>query len=323
VPAVVTRIAYDQAAKKLLGGALDAGGRVTAQQEVASEARWIDVWFEPDPRGPVPPGLLGRMVRVARGAPSAFEVFHNGPRLMQAFACLGKLLSMVQRSQRRTRPRRKRSSSSERRRNKDPMPCLWLVSAGRPTAVLRGLEMVPLRDWPAGFYRTTLRELPVFSVVVAELPRENDTLLLRLMGARKVLRRALEDLRVLPTGSWELAAASEAVSVLHSYAVEAANTDPEDKAIIMTATQIYEKIKDEGRKEGRKEGREEGRKEGREEGRKEGREELLLRLLAQRFGKLPAKVVARIHAADSAQLDRWGERVISAATLEEIFAKRG
>ena len=81
---------------------------------------------------------------------------------------------------------------------------------------------------------------------------------------------------------------------------------PDDRAILMTATQIYEKIKDEGRKEGRK----------------EGREALLLRQLERGFGELPAEIVARIHSASSAQLDRWGEKLVTATTLEEIFDAR-
>jgi len=58
---------------------------------------------------------------------------------------------------------------------------------------------------------------------------------------------------------------------------------------------------------------------GRQEGRKEGEFNLLLRQLRARFGELPAAVVTRIEAADIDELERWGERVLSARTLAEVL----
>ena len=55
----MTRIPYDQAAKKIVAGALEEAGEVEIQHEVATEPQWIDVWFEPNPGGHAPPGLLG------------------------------------------------------------------------------------------------------------------------------------------------------------------------------------------------------------------------------------------------------------------------
>jgi flagellar biosynthesis/type III secretory pathway protein FliH len=66
--------------------------------------------------------------------------------------------------------------------------------------------------------------------------------------------------------------------------------------------------------------RDEGLQEGLKEGRKEGECTLLLRLLRARFGELSAAVVARINAAEAADLERWGERVLAAQTLAEVFA---
>ena len=46
---------------------------------------------------------------------------------------------------------------------------------------------------------------------------------------------------------------------------------------------------------------------------------MLLRQLHARFGELPEVTVARIEAADSADLERWGERVLGAQTLAEVI----
>ena len=71
--------------------------------------------------------------------------------------------------------------------------------------------------------------------------------------------------------------------------------------------------------QGRQEGRQEGYQDGRHDGRKEGELNLLLRLLRARFGELPAAAVTRIEAADIAELEQWGERVLSARTLAEVL----
>ena len=46
----------------------------------------------------------------------------------------------------------------------------------------------------------------------------------------------------------------------------------------------------------------------------------LQRQLVRRFGALPTDIVGRIAAANSAQLEVWGDRVLDADSLEEVFA---
>jgi len=77
----------------------------------------------------------------------------------------------------------------------------------------------------------------------------------------------------------------------------------------------------EGEERGRTEGRTEGRAEGRTEGRVEGEYRLLSKQLERRFGPLPALLAARLEAAGSAELERWGVRLLSAQSLEEVFAE--
>uniref|UniRef100_UPI003D10A6F6 Rpn family recombination-promoting nuclease/putative transposase n=1 Tax=Haliangium sp. TaxID=2663208 RepID=UPI003D10A6F6 len=74
-----------------------------------------------------------------------------------------------------------------------------------------------------------------------------------------------------------------------------------------------------GLEEGRKEGRKEGHKEGRKEGLAEGLRVMLLEQLEERFGTLPQAAVARVQAAEPAQLMDWGKRVLAASTLDELL----
>jgi hypothetical protein len=62
------------------------------------------------------------------------------------------------------------------------------------------------------------------------------------------------------------------------------------------------------------------RAEGRAEGEAKGRAETLTQLLTQKFGPLPESAVAKLHAASTEQLEGWTGRVLSATTLDEIFA---
>jgi predicted transposase YdaD len=66
---------------------------------------------------------------------------------------------------------------------------------------------------------------------------------------------------------------------------------------------------------------EQGRQKGRQEGRQQGFQELLLRQLRQRFGDaVDTHVEQRIVTASLEQIEAWSMRVLSAATLAELFA---
>lgn len=56
-----------------------------------------------------------------------------------------------------------------------------------------------------------------------------------------------------------------------------------------------------------------------EKGIEKGEALLLQRLLVRRFGALPNEVVNRIATATSEQIETWGDRVLDAVTLDEIF----
>lgn len=57
----------------------------------------------------------------------------------------------------------------------------------------------------------------------------------------------------------------------------------------------------------------------RQEGRFEGRRGMLLKQLKLKFGPLDEATQARVAAADDAALDRYAERVLSAATLSAVL----
>lgn len=74
-----------------------------------------------------------------------------------------------------------------------------------------------------------------------------------------------------------------------------------------------------GIEKGLEKGLEKGIEKGMEKGMAKGEALLLQRLLVRRFGPLSNELLARIAAADVAQLDVWGDRVLDATSLDEVF----
>jgi len=62
-----------------------------------------------------------------------------------------------------------------------------------------------------------------------------------------------------------------------------------------------------------------GLEKGLEKGLAQGEALLLQRQLARRFGPLPSDVIAQLGTATTEQLERWGDRVLDAASLEDVF----
>jgi hypothetical protein len=61
------------------------------------------------------------------------------------------------------------------------------------------------------------------------------------------------------------------------------------------------------------------RDEGRAEGEVKGEAKMLVRLAETKYGALPGWALHRIESADANQLLVWGERILTAKSLEEIF----
>jgi len=56
------------------------------------------------------------------------------------------------------------------------------------------------------------------------------------------------------------------------------------------------------------------------QGLSQGQRLVLLRQLQRRFGPLPTAVLTRIESAGTADLERWLDRVLDAATLDDVLA---
>jgi hypothetical protein len=306
----------DQFAKNILRDALSRACAAETEVEVLAATQKIDVYSVPDPAREAeraPMGLLGEL----SAEPSLFEPFHGTPSLRQVRQCLRKQLTWHHELERRARAARPCSGSPLRDADPEaspeqavPFPALVVLSPGRPETVLEAYGCKPVRP---GVYHA-LPGLAMRVVVLAELPRTRETVLLRLLGAGRLLREALADVAALADDAWERSIATPLLVHFRLSIDEEPATNEEDDV----SAEIRAWFEDYERKL-RAEERNQGHKEGRDEGHKEGERNSLLRLLRARFGELPAAAVARIDAAELAELERWGERGLAAQTLAEVL----
>jgi hypothetical protein len=75
------------------------------------------------------------------------------------------------------------------------------------------------------------------------------------------------------------------------------------------------------RQQANQKGFDEGLKKGRDEGLVHGAQKLLLNMLRTRFHHIPQADENRIYAANSEQLERWGTRLLTASSIDDVFAE--
>ena len=295
---------FDDFSKNILRDALSRACSADTEVEVLAATQKIDVYATPDPARAAERAGMGLLGELA-AQPCLFEPFHDTPTLRQLRRCLNKQHTWHHELERRTRGGGG-SSPADPGRDKPaavevPFPALVVIGPGQPATVLDAYGCQPVRP---GVYRAVWG-LALRVVVIAELPRTRETLLLRLLGSGRQFSQALADLAALPGDAWEQSVATPLL-VHFQLAGHEHPTNEEDNvsAEIRAWFEDYQhKLRSEERKEGRK----------------EGERSLLLRQLRSRFGELPAAAVARIEAADIADLERWGERILGARTLAEVL----
>ena len=285
---------HDWLGKQVIAEATERYCRVETELEVAPEPQAIDIWLEPvaEPGPGMPPHLallLGRMCR----QPAALELFSQAPSLSALLECLRKQLGLAH-----------VHSLPAKGHLVSALSPFWIVCAGRPTAALRTVGASALGDdWPQGFY-SFMPGIPGGIVVISELPRSRDTLLLRLLGRRRVLRDALAELRTEPD-LWPilkpvLARWSFQLGVL-------AHRTPEEEALLMQTHDLFEEALSQAELRGHTRGQ------------LNGERSVIRRQLEAKFGELPGPVLRKLEAADERECERLAIAFVTARTLEDIF----
>jgi predicted transposase/invertase (TIGR01784 family) len=157
-----------------------------------------------------------------------------------------------------------------------------------------------------------------------ELPKltnngdENDEPSLALWG-KFLSAKADEELEKLAMESPVLKQAKAALDRLSADDVARLQAEQREMALLTYEAGLAA-AREEAEQTGVQKGLQKGLQKGREEGRQEGRAAMLLDLLTLKFGPQPASIAQRLANASHADLLRWSERVLSAVTIEGIFA---
>ena len=224
----------DQLGKNVLRDVFVLVGVVETEVEVpAGDAQRIDLWHVSNPElleahPEIEPGLLRSMAAET----GIVELWSASPDAADFNDCIRK-------------QRQWHHTLELRAGSRLPLPSAWLVSAGRPDTVLRDFGFVPeVSVVPSGLYTTWAPGWRVYIVVIAELPRVRNTVLLRLLGSARVRRMALRDLAALPEDAWERQVALPWLVRL-SFEVPAdlvAALPAEERDFIMEAREWYEQF---------------------------------------------------------------------------------
>jgi len=144
-----------------------------------------------------------------------------------------------------------------------------------------------------------------------ELPRVRSTLLVRFMAAGPLLAEAIAELAALEEGAHERTVAEQILVDLEHVLGSKLGTTPQEEEFVMSMQGTW------------KDARRIGRDEGRTEGEAAASVRALLTVLRGRSIPVPEAARERILAEkDPAQLERWIERAILAASVAEVIDER-
>jgi hypothetical protein len=283
--------------------------------EVLAATQKIDVYTVPDPTRAAERekmGLLGELT----AEPSQLEPFSGTPNLPPIRRVICKQLTWHHELERRAEvvaraaaraAARDALEGPEEREQKEavpeapqvvPFPWLIVISQGRPDTVI---ELYGCKQIRAGVYEA-VPGLQMRVVVLAELPRTRETLLLRLLGSDRLLKEALADLWALPPGAWEESIVTPLLVEFRLGQGEQA-TNQEDAVSAAFRVEF-----------------EEWKQKLRAEARTEGRAGDVLTVLGARGIAVPDAARERILAQkDPERLKRWLEKAAVAAELGEVI----
>jgi Domain of unknown function (DUF4351) len=285
--ASMTRTHHDLFAKQHLEALLETVGQVTSSRKIVSETHEVDILFVPHEQVQENLISLGVLGQIATHI-CLIEPFRNSVQLDDVEDCIGKLIAFTQECRRQAKREKQVLKRAE-------YPQLWILSPTVSNRVIEHFVAVQKPTWPLGFYfsqsfRTAL-------VAIHQLPINEATLWLRLMGRDGVQRRAIAELLALPSEHPMKRRTMEHLAVLQISLNVGQNLTTDERALAMNLTPVYEKWRQETLDEGLQEGLQRERS-------------LILRLLTRRVGGLPPDIRSQVESLPLEQLEALGEALL-------------
>jgi hypothetical protein len=258
----MTRQPHDQFAKEYLEELLTPLGTIKKSEKVKSEVQEIDVFFEPTTSSISTELSLGLLGKIAT-TPCLFEPFRNPPSEVEIRSCLLKLYAVQGDILRKAKRINLTITESE-------LPILWILTPTLSARMIQGVGATEAGDnWEKGVYFLPLI-LKTGIVVIHQLPVNEETLWLRVLGKGGTQKRAVEELVELPENN---ALKENLLEILANWRKNLElrdNLSREEQEDIMNLSPAYLQQREDWKQEGLT----------------EGRREMIENLLLVRFGKL-------------------------------------
>ncbi len=187
----MTQTPHDQLAKQYLEEFLAPFGRIERQYEIPGEAKYVDVWFIPNPTTAADEAELGILARMTETM-CLLEPYRNAPTRNEIRTSILKLLWVQDNEQRVAQP-------DDRPLTEDNLPRLWILASTISTPVLTEASGLIKADWLPGIYFMA-DLLKVAIVAIDQLPETDETLWLRILGRGPTQERAIREVLALPDG---------------------------------------------------------------------------------------------------------------------------
>jgi hypothetical protein len=294
---------YDDLAKKVGQGALSASGSTAIEHAIPRSTQRADIRHDPDPRRAAERARLGLLGRIAEIL-CLIEVYGHAPDGGEWRGCLTKHFTHWEASRRRARAANRRHKAKGLDPEPFAEPMLWIVAVAFSEPMLRKLKVRTRPSFPPGvfFHGDDLHRVGI--VVASQLPRDRSTLLVRFMAAGPLLPEAISDLAALPEDAIERGLVEGELLDLGRVLGAKPRRTPQEEEIVAMVQGTFTVA----------------RKLGRDEGRAEGAARSLLAVLRARGLSVTEPLRARIlEQTDPERLERWIERAVAAASVDEIL----
>jgi hypothetical protein len=299
----MSQFPHDEFVKEFIPELIKDCGKANSGENVQAQRREIDVFFEPTKPVPTTPDTLGLLGKLAQRT-VLFEVFRNPVETYQITECLAKLFD-VQLAIRKENKQNKTQSSS------DAEPFLWILT---PTLAAEKLELFGAKsssNWGQGIFLLP----PGFKtgiVIIHQLPVNQETLWVRILGKGKVQENAIDELKALPINYPHrdnvLQLIGNLYAMLEANRKQGDELELEDTELIMKLSPIYvEKL-------------EEFKQFGLQEGLQQEASLIIIRLLKRKLGNLPQDLENRIASLPRTTLEDLGEALLDFNCVDDAIA---
>ena len=292
---------HDQFSKDYLEELLKPYGEIQAPSRVAAEVREIDVLFSPFSQQNANLSTLGLLGKMAT-KPAIFEPFRNPAAKEEICDCLLKLLEVRSALQREANRNKTSIQNIE-------VPQLWILTPTASVTILSGFGAVQKLDWVAGVHFLP-QYLRTVIVALHQLPCNQETLWLRVLGRGTVQKQAIDELAALPTNHPFRKVTLELLYNLQKNLNINQQIETDDRELVMRLAPLYQ--------EDRERARQEGEQKGQREGQQQGEQQIILRLLNRRFGQLQISLIEQIQGLSTDELESLGDVLLDFSDISDL-----